>query len=245
MGRVLAHLPEPSEPGRPIGIGRQQRPVGKDVGNRPLRRCVQYRHGQRCGRGHRIEEAAVVRRKDPVLRAPAGLHGSGRREVVAIVQRQFEPRRHRGFRRAPPRLVVVEGMNAARPGLLRDLGQHLRRIAPPQHQPRTACLQRLRQPGQRMVQPPARRTAQLARARPDIVEDIDRDHRTPLRSGDQRGLIGQAQVAAEPDDLRRAHRPTAEVDAEADEIDGVQETEKMGSILGWRAAQASGLRVSA
>lgn len=54
------------------------------------------------------------------------------------------------------------------------------------------------------MQPPARRTAHRAVTRRLVVEYIDGDDRRPAgASGRERRLIGKAQVAAEPDNLRR------------------------------------------
>ena len=55
------------------------------------------------------------------------------------------------------------------------------------------------------MQPPPARPAIGMIARRRIVEHEHRDHRTRLRGGMERGLIGKPQVAAEPDDLNLFH----------------------------------------
>ena len=61
--------------------------------------------------------------------------------------------------------------------------------------------------GEAVVKPPARRRAHFAMPGHVVVEDVDRDHRPLPRRSKQGRLIGKAEVAAQPDDGRRAQQP--------------------------------------
>jgi len=64
-----------------------------------------------------------------------------------------------------------------------------------------AAAERLAEALERMMQPHLRCPAIGMVARAVVVEDIDRDNGPGLRRGMKSGLVGETQVAAQPDDL--------------------------------------------
>ncbi len=96
-------------------------------------------------------------------------------------------------------------MDTRRARLLRQLGQHRVGLAAPQDQPRALFAQARVERLEAVVQPPARRAAHRMIAGRLVVEHVDGDHRPVVAGGDQRGLIGEAEVLAEPEDHGSGH----------------------------------------
>ncbi len=153
----------------------------------------------------RLGRGATERRVDLVRVARKGRHRAGRQQVIAVMQLQVEPLAERPLRLPPPRFVMAQRMDGLGTSRLGDLAQLLHRIAAPQDQPRMVPCQIALQRLQRMMQEPARGAAHLALSGSIIIEHIDRDHRPLLCCRPKGGLIDQAQVPAQPDDLWRCH----------------------------------------
>ena len=194
----------PCEPGRPIGLGRQQVPVGQRVALRPVRRRGNLaRPVERMRRRHDVMQRAPERRVDLVRLPAARRHRPRRREIIAVVAHQIEPLRHRALGVAPPRLVVADGMDGARADLLGDLGEFLVALA---RAAGSAAIPSRANPGrarEAVMQPPPRRRAHRAMLRRLVVEDIDRDDRR--RPGSPRSAPAD-RPAASPAAARRIDR---------------------------------------
>ncbi|BBE34295.1 hypothetical protein SmB9_19530 [Sphingosinicella microcystinivorans] len=105
---------------------------------------------------------------------------------------------------APPRRVVAEGMNPPGTGFRGEIGKHVRRHPAPQDEARTEGAEIGIQTCEAVVQPPALGTADAAVAGRFIVEDVYRNHPALARRGGKGGLVGEAEILAEPND-RTAH----------------------------------------
>jgi hypothetical protein len=110
--------------------------------------------------------------------------------VVAVVEAERVTQRL--FRFAPPRFVVPNRVDARRTGFLHQRREFRDAIAAAQDQPAALVVQRFTERGQRMVQPPALRSTDPPVAWHVVVEDVDRDHRAFVRSGDEGGLVVEA-----------------------------------------------------
>jgi hypothetical protein len=115
-------------------------------------------------------------------------------------------RHHLRFRPHPPGLVMAQRVNACRARLLRQPPEHLRTAPPPQDQSGPKRLETSGQRGERVVQPPTLRAADLPGSRCVVIENVDGDHRPIVDRGSQGGLIGQTEVLPQPQYAR--HRPS-------------------------------------
>ena len=105
---------------------------------------------------------------------------------------------HRPLGIAPPGFVVPDRMDAPRAHFPCQFAQYFPRPPPAKDQPRAALAQAGVKTGQAVVQPPTARPAYRAVAGCLVIQHIDGDHRSLMARRDQRRLIREAQVAAEP-----------------------------------------------
>ena len=203
----LARSPLAAKATGPVGLARQQVPVWQLVRGGPLLwRGDRLWHRQRLRwRQHLMLQGAPERREDLERRARSSQHRTCGREVISVMQFQRQRLAHRTLGIAPPRLVMVQRVDLPRASFGSELRQHRLAAPAPQDQPRALGLQRRSQTGERMVQPPPARPAHLAVLRGLIVKHVDGHHGPGGAGGDQRGLIGQPQIAAQPQQYRFAH----------------------------------------
>ena len=126
----------------PIGLGREQLPVGKRVARGPMfRRSNFLRRRQRLGRWHMLRQSPHKRRVNLERRARAGFDGVRRQQVIAVMTNQFatlgQPLRHRLLCIAPPGFIMADAMDGGCADFLGKRAQYLVRPASPQYQPRT------------------------------------------------------------------------------------------------------------
>ena len=96
--------------------------------------------------------------------------------------------------------VPVNGDGAAGAG---DLRHDLLRRAAAQNEGLSAGPQTRCEAFQRLVQPPARRTAELTDLRALFIVHVEQDNRrTAPTGGGQWGIVGQPQIVAKPDERR-------------------------------------------
>ncbi len=156
----LARRPARPQPAGPVGLRRQQPPVGEPLAARIAGGFDPPRCRDRRARRESLETGARERRIDAI--DPAGLGGDPlraehQRRAMAM---KPDPRILQRSRHAPvglpqPGLVRPPGMNRAGANLPRQRRDDRRRIAPPQHQPPPARGEIRLKGGERMVQPPA------------------------------------------------------------------------------------------
>ena len=124
----------PVEPAGPVGGGRQEVPVGQRLACGPM-----IGGGDRAGRGERVTGREVRLERlpeggvDAILAARPGRHPLGRSKVIAVVE--AEATAQRLLRLAPPRLVMTDGVDRVRAGLVGQFGQYPRRRPTPENQP--------------------------------------------------------------------------------------------------------------
>ena len=176
------------------------------------------------GKAENLDPRVQVLRGDAadpaqVAQAFAGIAGCFHLAAIASVQRGNEAwlETHRANQsatvavldaaRAAGRVPVVYASSAAIYGNVGEAIADESRRAAPQHQPAAARRKVGPQRGQRMVQPPATGSAHRAVARGLVVEHIDWHHRPAGHGRQQRGLIGQPQIAAQPENYRSSHHP--------------------------------------
>ena len=207
MSGGLAGPPRVAQPGCPIRLGGPQPPrierVGPDLDRG---QSLRHRHGRR--RRAKRTGRARERRKDAVVATGLGLHRPEVEQRGGPVQVEIDAgqRGNRPLLRAGPRLGHHPRMDGRRTRLTRKFGQDGDRIAPAQHQPPPARRQTVRQRRQTAVQPPAVRAAEPPCTGRRVVQHVDREHGSSRGPRRQRGVVGQAQVLAEPDD--RAIHPS-------------------------------------
>jgi hypothetical protein len=115
--------------------------------------------------------------------------------AVQPAAQRAQRRVQRPVRLAPMRLVSAGAMHRSQPMRARQPGDDLHRIAPAQGESAAPRGDSLRQRGQRMMQPPAAGRARL------FIENIEQQQR--LAAGRRRvqgGVVGEAQIVAEPDE---------------------------------------------
>src|SRR6185312_13267299 len=99
------------------------------------------------------------------------------------------------------RLITAIPDQKLRAGLFQDAGQNLAGVAASQDQMPAMTGEAFVQTIQRMMQPPARRAAPGPLSRCFVIQDVKTDQ-WAAGSGreSQRGIIGQTQILAEPDE---------------------------------------------
>lgn len=186
----FARLPEFGHAAPPIQLGHQlQRRQGQagaggqDQRRRPGQGLGRWRQGQGCApeRGEHLERSAGI-----------GAYGADAEQFVAGkgLGGDFQRLTHPRFRRRQSRIgrgVPVDSAGAAGLGQTRDFGF----AAPPRQGDGVA------QGGQGLMQPPARCPAQGAAIL--VVVAKGQHHRALLGGVIERRVVGQAQVAAQPD----------------------------------------------
>ena len=112
---------------------------------------------------------------------------------------------HRAFGIAPPRLDMRHGVHAPGAGFGGQLGQHRFRAPAPQHQPRAARPQVGIEADKAMMQPPPRRRPHPPVPGRLVIELIDRHDRPFRQRSQQRWLVRQPQIAAQPEEGGTGH----------------------------------------
>jgi len=100
---------------------------------------------------------------------------------------------------------MPDRVDVRRAGLFRQLSQHCVGLTAPQDQFRALLAQAGVECFEAVVQPPARRAAHRVIAGRLVVEHIEGDHRPVVTGGDERGLVGEAEVLTEPEDDGGGH----------------------------------------
>ena len=103
--------------------------------------------------------------------------------------------------RPGPGFVMRQRMDRLGADVGRHLRHHRRRRSASQHQCTATCSKITAQCRQTVVQPPALRRTHAPMARSFVIEDEQRDDRPRPRRSGQCGMIGKAQVIAEPDEM--------------------------------------------
>lgn len=201
----LARMPGLAQAGRPIGTGRQQRPLLQPVGPGLGVRRLDPGH-RRLGRGRAGGEAGAGEGGvDAVGSAGAGADGTEVEQRYGPLQPQDAA--------VLGKLGGDAGLLLARPGLRREPGEHRRR-ADLGRQPReldlgAAASQHQRPAGlahagverrQAVMQPPAGGASERPGTSRRVIEHVGRDQRAGRGGGGQRRVVGEAQVVAEPED---------------------------------------------
>ena len=199
----LAGAPGLAEAGGPVGLGGEQPPGVQLVRLRFERSQAGRRGFRRVGLAHGAG-GARERREDRVVAAGLGAHGAEIEQGGGAVQTErgaFGQRLLHGLLlRARPGLGHLAGVDRRGADRLDQLRDDRGGTAAAQHQRGTglgeACGERL----EAMVQPPSMRPAHGPGAGSLVVEHVDRQDRPGRGRRDQRRVVSEAQVLAEPDD---------------------------------------------
>ena len=207
QGPVLAGCPGFVQAGVPAHARPQTQFVEREAGRRLRRRGDGGRRWQRPRQCVEPGRAIAPERREDAIRLALARADLPRlvqqRRVVALALEPGLAQRCLDVRVALDERRIVEPVPVDPPGagLACDVEQRLERTAPAQAQSPAAGPQRRIQRREALVQPPTARAA----GRPVAVlpggVHVQRDHVPRLRAGRaQRGVVGQAQVATEPDD---------------------------------------------
>ena len=175
-------------------MGRQQLPVVEGVASRELRERERRRGGRLFRRkllGQRAPEGAV----DLERGAGASANAIGGDDRVAVVK--GDEVGERGLGLDFPRFVEAVGVDFARAYLLRHRAHHLGGAAAAEEE---LAAEAVAQGGKAVVEPPALRAADGESAGCVVVEDVERHDLARRARRNQRAVVGEAQVAAEPGD---------------------------------------------
>ncbi len=202
----LARRPFGCQAARPVDL-RLQPELGDRRGVRPALGCLE--------RGRRLRRWWIeLRHAGPPERREHAVGLAGRRAHLprldqqrGVVAGRLEAGRPQ-LALDPPvaplggRLVQPVPVDAGGIDLGRQLAEHLERGPLAHHQPKPVTAEITLQGLQRTVEPPARCRARRPRLLLLGAPHEHRHHRPGRRGGGKRGVVGQPQVAAEPDDLR-------------------------------------------
>ena len=116
------------------------------------------------------------------------------------MQHELGFRRQLVLRLLPPRLILVNGVDAGRSGLSHEREQHIRCAPTPQNEGRAKLGELPGECGEAMVEPPALRPADALTAGRLIIEHINGQHIALAYGSHQGWMVTRPQILPQPEE---------------------------------------------